>query len=61
MTMDTLDLVERGCRERARGIHNLRVNPVWDPLRDDPRFEDLCSRMGIPQPELPIAGTLVSV
>jgi TolB-like protein/Tfp pilus assembly protein PilF len=57
-TDQALDLVQRGCRERARGIHNLRVNPVWDPLRDDPRFEDLCSRMGIPQPELPIAGTL---
>jgi tetratricopeptide (TPR) repeat protein len=26
------DLVERGCRERARGIHNLRANPVWDPF-----------------------------
>jgi tetratricopeptide (TPR) repeat protein len=27
----------------------LRVHPAWDPIRDDPRFDDLVRRLGIPE------------
>jgi len=27
----------------------LRIEPMWDPLRSDPRFEELVRRMGFPQ------------
>ncbi len=33
--------------ERATDLIWLRVRPVFDPLRGDPRFESLCSRIGL--------------
>jgi hypothetical protein len=27
----------------------LRIEPMWDPLRSDPKFEDLVRRVGFPQ------------
>jgi hypothetical protein len=31
------------------GITNMVVWPFFDPVREDPRFEDLVARMGYPQ------------
>jgi TolB-like protein/DNA-binding winged helix-turn-helix (wHTH) protein len=41
--------LEKGFQERDDLMINLEVEPVFDPLRSDPRFLDLIHRVGIPQ------------
>lgn len=42
--------LEEASREHSRPLASgLKVNPVWDGLRSDPRFVDLLKRMGLPQ------------
>ena len=41
--------LEKAYKERAEGIIYLKVEPKFDPLRDDPRFEDLLRRLGVPE------------
>jgi serine/threonine-protein kinase len=43
-----LDYLERGCRQHELPMTALKVHPVYDPLRDTPRFQAvLCQlRMG---------------
>lgn len=45
----TLELLERAYRERAgsRSVLSIKVNPLYDFLRDDPRFQDLVRRIGL--------------
>jgi tetratricopeptide (TPR) repeat protein len=40
------DWLERACRQRGFRIH-LLVDPVYDPVRADPRFGDLLRRIGL--------------
>lgn len=40
--------LERGLAAGAIGAF-YKDEPVWDPIRNDPRFADLVRRMGIPQ------------
>jgi tetratricopeptide (TPR) repeat protein len=41
--------LERGYRERDPIMAELKSNPVVDPLRSDPRFDDLLRRIGFPE------------
>ena len=47
-----LDWLERACDERATWMIFLNVNPVFDPLRAQPRFREILKRMGL-QPGAP--------
>jgi TolB-like protein/Tfp pilus assembly protein PilF len=43
-----LEWLQRASMERAVGLVALQVDPVLDPLRSDPAFQELGRRMGLP-------------
>ncbi len=45
----TLDWLDKAIEERAGLVVYLRVDPIWDSVRDDPRFEKIIRQVGIPQ------------
>lgn len=45
-----LDYLERAFEEQDSNIPYLTVDPIFDPLRDEPRFEALIERLEIPPP-----------
>lgn len=44
-----LNWLEKAYEERFNRLAYLRREPVWDPLRSDPRFIDLLRRINLPQ------------
>lgn len=38
--------LEKAFQERSSWVVELRVDPLWDPLRSDPRYKELLQRMG---------------
>jgi TolB-like protein/tetratricopeptide (TPR) repeat protein/DNA-binding winged helix-turn-helix (wHTH) protein len=40
--------LEKAYSEHASDLRALKVDPIYDPLRSDPRFQDLVRRVGLP-------------
>jgi TolB-like protein/DNA-binding winged helix-turn-helix (wHTH) protein len=47
--MDPLWDILCGGTNHVPNLVTLRIEPMWDPLRSDPKFEDLVRRVGFPQ------------
>jgi TolB-like protein/Tfp pilus assembly protein PilF len=45
----TLEWLEKGYEQRDPKMTFLKVEPKWNNLRSDPRFQDLMRRVGLPQ------------
>jgi serine/threonine protein kinase len=43
------DWLEKGYEEHSFQMQHLNIEPRWDSLRSDPRFQDLVRRIGLPQ------------
>ena len=41
--------LENSFAERDFYLHRLKVDPFWDPLRDDPRFKEMLKRLNLPE------------
>jgi DNA-binding winged helix-turn-helix (wHTH) protein/TolB-like protein len=46
---EALAWLERACAQRLPPMVFLKVEPKWNNLRPDPRFQDLLRRVGLPQ------------
>ena len=44
-----LQWLDKAYEARANNMVFLTVEPIFDPLRSDPRFQDLLRRVGLPQ------------
>ena len=47
--------LNKAYEERHPYVNHLDVEPVFDTLRSDPRFEDLLRRVGLPSTTVPSA------
>jgi tetratricopeptide (TPR) repeat protein len=48
-TDEAFEWLERGFEERDHWLVFLKVDPMWDGLRQDPRFDELVRRVGLPE------------
>ena len=48
-TDEAIALLQRAYSEHSNAIIEIKVAPFYDPLRDDPRFQDLLHRVGLKQ------------
>jgi TolB-like protein/DNA-binding winged helix-turn-helix (wHTH) protein/Tfp pilus assembly protein PilF len=44
-----LDWLKKAYAQRSNGLTSLKVEPAYDPLRGDPRFQELLQRVGLAQ------------
>jgi pentatricopeptide repeat protein len=42
-----IEWLERACSDRSVGIAWLKVDPIWDTLREEPRFRRLLDTLGV--------------
>jgi hypothetical protein len=43
-----LGLLEKAYNARCSGLTSLKVDPLYDKLRQEPRFQRIMQRMGLP-------------
>ena len=48
---EAFEMAERSRVERRGWIVYMRVDALWDPVREDPRYRALLTKMGIPGPD----------
>jgi len=41
--------LEKAYREHSSSLTALKVDPIYDPLRGEPRFQELVRRIGLAQ------------
>jgi uncharacterized protein HemY len=46
-TNEALKWLERSCEERDMNLVEIKADPIWDPVRLDPRFVELVRRIGL--------------
>lgn len=44
---NTMTWLEKGCAQHSTGLLSVKVEPAFDFVRDDPRFQDLLQRVGL--------------
>jgi len=44
-----LQWLEKGYKEHSPTLYFLKIDPALDPLRSEPRFQDLTRRMKFPE------------
>ncbi len=45
----TIEYLNKAYEERDRNLTQLKVDKIWDFVRDDPRFKELVKKVGIPE------------
>jgi len=45
----TIEYLNKAYEDRDRKLTELKVDKIWDFVRDDPRFKELVKRVGTPE------------